>query len=101
MAREGASVACADINDPSPVVKEIEDMGGRAIAVAVDVSDEASTEAMAKTVADHFGRIDILVNNAAYMTNAVQAPFEEFTIEEWDKVFAINVRGSWLCSKAV
>jgi 3-oxoacyl-[acyl-carrier protein] reductase len=101
MVREGAALACADVSDASPVVKEIEEMGGRAIAVPVDVSDEASTEAMAKSVADHLGRIDILVNNAAYMTTAVQGPFEDFTIEEWDKVFAINVRGSWLCAKAV
>jgi 3-oxoacyl-[acyl-carrier protein] reductase len=101
MASEGATVAVADVNDCSPVVAEIAAANGRALAVRVDIANAADTEAMAKAVVEQFGRIDILVNNAAYMTTAVQAPFEELDIEEWDKVFRINVRGSWLCAKAV
>ena len=101
MAREGATVAVADINDSSPVVAEIRAEGGRAVPVHVDIADPAATEAMAESVIDECGRIDVLVNNAGYMTTAVQSPFEELEIEEWDKVFRINVRGSWLCAKAV
>jgi 3-oxoacyl-[acyl-carrier protein] reductase len=99
--QEGAAVAAADLSDPSPVVEEIVATGGKALAVHVDVADEASTKEMARTVFEHFGRIDILVNNAAYMTTAVQGPFEDFAVEEWDRVFQVNVRGSWLCAKAV
>lgn len=101
LAKEGASVAVADLGDGSPVASEINSSGGSAIAVKVDVSDKKATEAMADTVMKKFGRIDILVNNAGYMTTAEQLPFEAFEVEEWDKVFAINVRGSWLCSRAV
>lgn len=101
LAREGASVAVADLSDSSPVVEEIEAEGGVAIGVKVDVSDKEATENLASTVMDRFGQIDVLVNNAGYMTTAEQLPFEAFEVDEWDKVFAINVRGSWLCARAV
>jgi 3-oxoacyl-[acyl-carrier protein] reductase len=100
-AREGAAVAVADLGDASAAVAEIEAAGGRAIAVQVDVSDEASTEAMAEVVLEHFGQIDILVNNAGWFRYAKRGPFTEIPIEEWDRAFAINVRGTWLCVKAV
>lgn len=100
-AREGAAVAVADLGDASATVAEIEAAGGRAIAVQVDVSDEASTEAMAEAVLAHFGQIDILVNNAGWFRYAKRGPFTEIPIEEWDRAFAINVRGTWLCAKAV
>lgn len=101
LAREGASIGVADIGDARPVVAEIEAMGGSAAGLHVDIADPASTEAMATSMVDRFGRIDVLINNAGYMTGANQAPFEEFDVQEWDKVFQINVRGSWLCAKAV
>lgn len=69
--------------------------------VRVDVSDPGSTEAMAKAVVERFGRIDVLVNNAGYFTQIVKKPFEELTVEEWDLAFAVNVRGTWLCCRAV
>jgi 3-oxoacyl-[acyl-carrier protein] reductase len=101
LAAEGCAVAVADLGDPSPVVEEICSAGGRAIGVHVDVADDAKTQAMAQSALDSFGRIDILVNNAGYMTNSQQVPFEEFSVEEFDKPFAVNVRGSWLCARAV
>jgi NAD(P)-dependent dehydrogenase (short-subunit alcohol dehydrogenase family) len=83
------------------VVAEIEAAGGEALAATVDVSDEASTEAMAAAVIERFGRIDVLVNNAGWFRYAKRGPFTEIPVEEWDRAFAINVRGSWLCVKAV
>jgi 3-oxoacyl-[acyl-carrier protein] reductase len=69
--------------------------------VHVDVSDPESTEAMATAVLERFGRIDVLINNAGYFTQIVKKPFEELTVEEWDLAFAVNVRGTWLCCRAV
>jgi 3-oxoacyl-[acyl-carrier protein] reductase len=69
--------------------------------VELDVSDQASTEAMAAAVVERYGRIDALVNNAGYFTQIVKKPFEELTVEEWDLAFAVNVRGTWLCARAV
>ena len=75
--------------------------GGRAAFLRVDVSDPDSTEAMAaKAVAD-FGGIDILVNNAAMFASLVGGPLDQITIERWDRTMAVNVKGPWLCIKAV
>ncbi|TAK02029.1 SDR family oxidoreductase [bacterium] len=101
LAREGAAVAIVDILDPNPVAKEIVGNDGKALPLVVDVSDEKQTQAMAKKVADTFGRIDILVNNAAVYGTIVRKPFEQITVDEWDKLYAVNVRGIFLCVKAV
>jgi len=101
LAREGAAVAVVDILDPNPVAKEIVGNDGKALPLVVDVSDEKQTQAMAKKVADTFGRIDILVNNAAVYGTIVRKPFEQITVDEWDKLYAVNVRGIFLCVKAV
>lgn len=101
LAEAGYGVAVADISDPSGVVGEIEAAGGAALGVPVDVSDMESTEAMAQAVRKRFGRIDALVNNAAYYTAIVKKPFEQLTVDEWDRCFAVNVRGAWLCTRAV
>ena len=100
-AAEGAAVAAADVADASEVVHGITKAGGTAIAVSVDVTDRASTERMAEEVSAEFGRIDTLVNNAAYYTAVKQSPFEDIQVEEWDLAFAVNVRGPWLCARAV
>lgn len=101
LAGEGAAVAVVDILDPTGVAKEIVDGDGKALPLVLDVSDEDQTSAMVKKVADTFGRIDILVNNAAVYGTIVRKPFEEISVEEWDKVIAVNVRGIFLCAKAV
>jgi len=100
LAREGAAVAVVDILDPAPVAKEITDSAGKAIPLVIDVADETQTREMARKVAETFGRIDILVNNAAFFASIDRKPFEEITVEEWDKVMAVNVRGPFLCVKA-
>ena len=93
LAEAGYAVVAADLeplDDPAA-----------ALAVQVDVTDRASTEALAAAALDRFGRIDALVNNAAYYTAIVKQPFEEITDEEWSRCFDVNVRGSWLCTRAV
>jgi 3-oxoacyl-[acyl-carrier protein] reductase len=94
LAEAGYDVVAADVAR----VAEIE---GAAVAIAVDVSDQASTEAMAAATVDRFGRIDGLVNNAAVYATIVKKDFDEIPVDEWDRVFAVNVRGSWLCARAV
>jgi NAD(P)-dependent dehydrogenase (short-subunit alcohol dehydrogenase family) len=101
LAKEGAAVAVVDILDPNPVVKEIVGADGKALALRIDVSDEKQTQEMARKVVETYGRIDILVNNAAIYGTIVRKPFEEITVEEWDKLYAVNVRGIFLCVKAV
>jgi len=103
--REGAKVVIADIDEPAArtAAREIEAGGGDALALNVDVADVASTEAMASAALDRFGRIDGLVNNAAIAIRVkhVNAPMEELPVEEWDRVIAVNLRGPFLCCRAV
>ena len=74
---------------------------GAALAVEVDVTDRASTERLAEETLERFGRIDGLVNNAAVYSTIVKKPFEEITDDEWDRVLEVNVKGVWLCTRAV
>ncbi|MEX2554435.1 MAG: SDR family NAD(P)-dependent oxidoreductase, partial [Actinomycetota bacterium] len=99
-ADEGAKVAVADLNDANAdaVAKEIEAAGGRAMAVHVDVADEASTQEMAKTVVDAWDRIDILVNNAGIFFDLEQ---QNNTLDYLKKVLDVNMIGPWLCARAV
>jgi len=101
LAREGSAVVVADLLDGSRVVEEIEAAEGRAIAVEVDVSDPRATKEMASKAAEAFGRIDVLVNNAAYFKQARRGSFVDIEPAEWDRAFEVNVRGTWLCSRAV
>jgi 3-oxoacyl-[acyl-carrier protein] reductase len=101
LAKAGYGVVVADLKSTDAVVAEIAASGGTAIAVEVDVSDRASTEAMAARALDRFGRIDGLVHNAAYYTAIVKKDFTALSNEEWDHCFAVNVRGAWLCARAV
>jgi NAD(P)-dependent dehydrogenase (short-subunit alcohol dehydrogenase family) len=101
LAAQGAAVAIADILDGNAVVEEIKTAGGNAIALKIDVSNEQETMRMASEILKAFGRIDILVNNAAIFINLQRHPFYEITAEEWDKVVAVNIKGPFLCAKAV
>ncbi|NDF74928.1 MAG: SDR family oxidoreductase, partial [Betaproteobacteria bacterium] len=75
--------------------------GGKASYVRVDVSNEASVKAMAEAVLSSSGRIDGLINNAAYFREVKLTPFEEIDESIWDRIFQVNVKGIWLCCKAV
>ncbi len=101
LAREGAAVAVVDILDPNPVAKEIAGNDGKALPLKIDISDERETKEMVRKTVEAFGRVDILVNNAAIYGAIVRKPFEEITVDEWDKLYAVNVRGMFLCVKAV
>ena len=101
LASEGASIVVADIADASALLREFQMAGTRAIQVTTDVADSKSVNAMAQTAATSFGRIDILVNNAAIFTTLKFKPFEEIDAAEWDRVMAVNVRGPFECAKAV
>jgi NAD(P)-dependent dehydrogenase (short-subunit alcohol dehydrogenase family) len=101
LAREGAKVVIADILDGEAVAEEISSKGGEALVVKVDVSDEKSTREMAEKVLERFGGIDILINNAAIFAALDTKPFYEITEKEWDDVMRVNVKGVFLCVKAV
>jgi 3-oxoacyl-[acyl-carrier protein] reductase len=94
-------VVVADLDLPMETVDEIESIGAQAYPVEVDVADRASTEAMAASALDRFGRIDVLVNNAAFYMAVTKSRFEDITVDEWELCFAVNVRGPWLCARAV
>src|SRR4030095_16466849 len=100
-AKEGAKLSLPDIASAEPIVKAITDMGGTAISTACDVSNEQSVKAMVEETAKQFGTVDVLINNAAYFMTVWKGPFWEMSVEEFDKAMAVNVRGSWLCAKAV
>ncbi len=102
-AKEGATAVVADLNveKAEAVVTECKDLGGNAIAVSVDVSDEQSVQSMVDNVMNVKGKIDILVNCAAIFSTIKMKPTEEITVDEWDKLMAVNLKGTWLCCKAV
>jgi len=102
-ANEGAKVVIADINGENGqnVVDKINADGGEALAVQTDVSNEQKTLELAKKAMDKFGQIDILINNAAVFAKEGLKPWNAWTSEEWDRAFAVNVKGMWLCCKAV
>ncbi len=105
MASEGAKIAVVDIDKEAAdkVARTIQEQGGEAIAIKTDIADPTSTKEMAKKTVDHFGKIDILVNNAAIFgrVSISRVPFWEIGLEEWDRVMSVNIKGAWLCACAV
>lgn len=101
LAAEGAKVVIADIVDGAEAVREIESSGGQAMNLTVDVSRESDTIRMAEETVRRFGRIDILVNNAAIFLAIQRRPFHEISEEEWERVAQVNIKGPFLCAKAV
>jgi NAD(P)-dependent dehydrogenase (short-subunit alcohol dehydrogenase family) len=101
IAAEGGKVVVSDILDGEETAEEIRKAGGEAVFVKADVTDEKSLEALAQAASGQFGRIDGLLNNAAYFADMRYATFDEVTVEEWDKMMSVNVKGSWLAARAV
>lgn len=99
-AKEGAAVIVADIDDvkAAEVADAVNAMGVKGQAVHVDVSDSDEIRKMVDSVENEFGRLDILVNSAAYSKSA---PLLESSVEDWDKTFAVNVRGTVMAIQAV
>ena len=100
-AAQGAHVVVADMHPADETISLIEKTGAKATYARVDVSDDASVKAMAETALKATGRIDGLINNAAYFREVKLTPFEELEPAIWDRIFQVNVKGVWLCSKAV
>ncbi len=102
LAREGANLVINDrtlSKDAEGVVKKILAMGGKAIAVAADVSKKSEVAAMADATVKQFGAIDILVNNAGIESHPVLT--HELSEESWDRVINVNLKGVFLCCQAV
>ena len=102
-AREGCAVMAADIDEAS--ARETADLlrrhGATAAAAFVDVTSARSTAALADETAQAFGGVDILVNNAAIYAGLERRGFEAIEEAVWDRVMAVNVKGTWLMSRAV
>ena len=102
-AEEGAKLLLPDISleRAEDAVKEIRAKGGEAVAMETDISDENATKKMAEKVMQQYGKVDILLNNAAIWYGINITPWDAWSVEEWDRIFAVNVRGTWLCCKAI
>jgi NAD(P)-dependent dehydrogenase (short-subunit alcohol dehydrogenase family) len=94
-------VAELDAAKAERVAAEIAAEKRRALAIACDVGDAGSVEAMAKRVLSELGRIDILINNAAIFSTLTMRPFDEIPLDEWERVMRVNVTGAFLCARAV
>jgi 3-oxoacyl-[acyl-carrier protein] reductase len=103
--REGAKVVVADVDAgrATETAEALKGGGAEALAVPTDVSQEADAARLARTTLERFGRIDGLVNNAAIFQRPglTRGSFEKIPIDEWDRVMAVNLRGIFLCTRAV
>lgn len=102
-AREGAMVMAADINvtAASETARLVQEAGGRAYSAHVDVTDAASTSALAEAAIKAMGGVDVLVNNAAIYAGLERRGFEDIDEAVWDRVMAVNVKGCWQMTRAV
>lgn len=103
LAREGASVVMAahrfDTDDARKAKAEIEALGG--LAIEVDVTSEADTQRMAEETVRRYGRIDVLVNNAAIVGGITRAGVLETPVDEFERVIMVNIKGPFLATRAV
>jgi NAD(P)-dependent dehydrogenase (short-subunit alcohol dehydrogenase family) len=98
LAQTGASLVLADVADTGATTQEIEKAGSPCIVFRTDISDESSVRNLANQAFSRFKRIDILVNNAG-ISQLSYVPTEDAPVEEWDRVIAVNLRGTYLCCK--
>jgi 3-oxoacyl-[acyl-carrier protein] reductase len=103
LAEAGARVVIADIDGEAneTLARAINGKGGQALPRATDVASPESTQAMADAAIKTWGRIDGLVNNASLMSVLARRSWFEIPVEEWDRVMAVNLRGIFLCCRAV
>jgi NAD(P)-dependent dehydrogenase (short-subunit alcohol dehydrogenase family) len=101
--QEGARVVGCDVSRTGgeSVALAIRKSGGEVIFVETDVSSESQVKALVQVALEKFGRIDILVNNAAVLMSYGQIRAHEMSNEEWNRTIDVNLRGYWLCSKYV
>jgi len=108
LAQEGAKIVAMNIvlrpkdkEDLDETVKQIKAMGAEATPFVGDVSVVKDTAAMAEAAVKAFGKVDILINNAAIYDGLKRRPFYEIDLDEWDLVMKVNVKGAFLCTRAV
>jgi 3-oxoacyl-[acyl-carrier protein] reductase len=104
LAEEGANIVAvtrADMEGLEETAALVHDRGQEALVKQVDVSSEEDVLDMAREALGCFGRIDVLVNNAAYYYGVARRTFDDISVAEWDRMMAVNVRGPWLCTRAV
>lgn len=101
LAQQGAKVVVNDINLESAqsVAKEIDTLLGQALAIKADVSDESDVAEMVAKALKEFSSLEILVNNAGIASYGI--PTDQLSAEAWDRSMVINLRGTFLCSRAV
>ncbi|ALQ29451.1 dehydrogenase [Arthrobacter sp. YC-RL1] len=103
-AARGYAIAAADIDaaGTQETVRLVRQAGAEAAAFTVDVTDTASTNALAKDAAEFAGgTLAVLINNAAIYATVTRTPFEEINPDEWDQVMNVNLKGPWMVSRAV
>jgi len=99
LAREGANVAVVTIkSNQDEMVKQIKNLGRQAVAFNVDITDKESVNFIVTQAIEAFGKVDLLVNNAGM---GIRVPLEQVSVEDWDRVVAVNLKGLFLCSVAV
>jgi NAD(P)-dependent dehydrogenase (short-subunit alcohol dehydrogenase family) len=100
---EGARVMIADIADGAALAAELgATHGANSIASSItDISDEAQVKSLVAKTVERFGKIDVLVNNAAYFSTLKEQKFQDIDVELWDRVIAVNLRGTFLMNKHV
>lgn len=101
LANAGAYVVVSDVLDPSPIVEQINAGNGQALGVIADVTQAESVRNLVDKATNSWGEVDILVNNAALFGQLARSPIADISSSDWDKVMAVNVRGTFECCKAV
>jgi NAD(P)-dependent dehydrogenase (short-subunit alcohol dehydrogenase family) len=101
MAKEGAAVVVGDVRDCAETLAAIQGAGGRATSVTLDVASLDSCKAMAATAVKEYGKVDVLVNNAALYANLKGGRYDQLDEAQWDRVMQVNVKGVWNCVRAV
>ncbi len=101
LAAEGAKVIASDIIDTENTVNIIKQAGGETIGNHCDVTDPDAVHALVAQAIEAYGKVDIMVTNAALFADLQQKPFMEIDEAEWDRVMQVNTRGVFTCVKAV
>ncbi|OGT81111.1 MAG: dehydrogenase [Gammaproteobacteria bacterium RIFCSPLOWO2_02_FULL_61_13] len=100
LAADGANIVIADLRNAEDAAAEIGAPGGRAIGVATDITREEDVALLTEAAMRAFGRIDILVNNAAYFARTKEGRFEDIGLDEWQRMLNVNIIGTYLCCRA-
>jgi NAD(P)-dependent dehydrogenase (short-subunit alcohol dehydrogenase family) len=100
-AAEGANVVLADIKGHEAAAARLAERSSGVLAVAADVTSDAQVDSLVQSTLELFGRIDILVNNAAISAELRPGPFEEQSAEDWRRIYEVNVIGVWRMCRAV